>query len=209
MMEVTYNTYDKKNKLVLGFKKAACFSSLYRKDFHHMEVLVQCHVENQDIKEWWMELIKRIHPSAKIIKKKGHSYMRFRSVPEERRSQQLLILSALRYLWETRYTQIPRWTKVIMDKYPDIDPLKAIIIANSNLFDGTTGHSIVPSADPAKVLRGVWHYRRYKGKTVHGFTCAKVGVKEGYGSYQYKGTLIDERTDCNDLGPILKHYGYK
>ena len=206
---VNYKLFDKRGELIKQYKRAACFSSLYSYSWHKMSVHVEDNKRTKDVRDWYVDLILKIEPSAKKEIIDDELWVTFPFMGEDRKKKLLLILSALRYAWEEGYCQIPEWTKTIIDRNPDIDPLKAIIIANSNLLTGYGGHSIVPANQLAKVLRGTWHYRRFKGDRVHSFTLPKEQLQADYGGGPEVNAFRQKRGDINNLDTVLKHYGYK
>lgn len=114
------------------------------------------------------------------------------------------MLTILRYLWEetNNYHDIVPMTKTIMERVPGIDPLKAVLIANSGTAKAIGwGHSLVKGM--TRELKGIWHYRRYKGTTVYGLTNTAA-----YGAVPEEFMQIRKDKESRlDVTPMLKHYG--
>jgi hypothetical protein len=197
-MSVTYDLYGKYNKLINCYAKDYCFSSLPKDNsWFKLKLKLKCSEMNKDLIEFWIKLMIKIEPKITI----ENDYL---VIPNLGYGKTMIILTAIRFLWEgsNRYDCIPRLTKNILDLKPNIDPLKAVLLANSCTTHASGwGHSLVCCV--VKDLKSVWHYRRYKGNTVHGFT------NSGYGNSNLLAKIRKAKTHEYDVLPVLKQYGYE
>ncbi len=195
---VSYKLYSKNNRLLYDGNMVLCFYELNdNRDWFKMKLPIKCTEQNVNYVNFWIDLIIKIEPKIKIDK----NYL---IIPNMGYGKTLFILTAIRYLWEgsNRYDDIVIMTKNIIDIIPDIDPLKAILMANScTEKTGGWGHSLVNTV--VTDLKGVWHYRRYKGDTVFGLT------NSGYGNYDLLRKFRKAKKDKFDVSPILKHFKYE
>lgn len=196
-MKVTYSVYGKRNKLLHSYTNTACFISLRDiGNWHKVKLKLKCSEQNLDYIHFWINLIMQIE--TKITIKDG-----FLIIPNLGRGKTLFILTAIRFLWEgqNNYDDIVIMTKRIIDLHPTIDPLKAILLANSCTKScNSWGHSLVCCM--VNNLVGTWNYRRYRGYDVYGVT------NSSYGQYNLLNQFRKAKTDKYDVLPVLKHFGY-
>lgn len=195
-MQVTYAVYGKYNKLLYDKHDTACFSGIPRNDsWFKMKYKLQCSEKNKEFIKFWIELMMRIEPKITI----ENDYL---VIPNLGWSKTMIMLTAIRYLGEANYDCIPKLTKNILDLKPDIDPLKAVLLANScTVRTGGWGHSLVHCV--VGDLKGVWDYRRYKGCGVQEFT------NSVYGNGGLLMRIREAKTHDYDVLPVLKQYGYE
>ena len=197
-MNVTYSLYGKYGKLLEEYNNVACFSHLNRNNnWYKLKLKLKCSEKNVDYIEFWLKLIMKIE--TKITIKDNYLI-----IPNLGIGKTMFILTAIRYLWEgcNKYDDIVIMTKRIIDLHPNIDPLKAILLANScTMSCNGWGHSLVNCI--VNDLKGIWHYRRYKGDTANGLT------NSSYGGSQLLSQFREAKTDKYDVLPVLKHFGYE
>jgi hypothetical protein len=197
-MNVTYDLYGKYNKLIKYYVKDYCFSSLPKDNsWFKLKLKLKCSEKNKDLIKFWIKLMIKIEP--KITIENGYLV-----IPNLGVGKTMIILTAIRFLWEgtNKYDCIPRLTKNILDLKPDIDPLKAVLLANSCTINASGwGHSLVCCV--VKDLKNIWQYRRYKGDTVHGLT------NSGYGNNDLLAEIREAKMNEYDVLPVLKQYGYE
>ena len=197
-MNVTYTLYSKYNRIIKSHINTACFSSVPKNNgWFKLKLKLKCSETNKDLIKFWIELIIKIEPKITI----EEDYL---IIPNLGYGKTMIILTTIRFLWEGQsgYDCIPRLTKHILDLKPNIDPLKAILLANSCTINANGwGHSLVCGV--VKNLKGVWHYRRYKRYTVFGFT------NSGYNDDRLLIKIRKAKTHDYDVLPVLKEYGYE
>lgn len=214
--EVDYQTLDINDDIIEDYEYVICFADLEFSSKHIHTVKVFLTIEkhngkvdniseiNTDLVDFWMDLVIKIE--SKVVYNKEEKYI---TVPFYRynKGRMLMILSIIRFLWEESVdlNTIPQMTKNILDVYPNLDPLKAILMAASNVHSTTTNHHNIVNCLCIE-LKGIWHYRRFKNDSVFSFTnstssykCASVGVKEKL-SKEYP------KRDKFDIAPILHYY---
>ena len=197
-MNVTYSLYGKYGKLLKEYDNTACFSEInYNNDWYKLKLKLKSTKENVEYIEFWLKLIMKIETKITI----EDNYL---IIPNLGKGKTMFILTAIRYLWEgcNNYDDIVIMTKRIIDLHPTIDPLKAILLANSCTMNcGGGGHSLVNCV--VNELKGIWHYRRYKGNSVHEFT------NSSYGNSDLLRQFRKAKLDKYDVLPVLKHFGYE
>lgn len=198
-MEVTYSLYGKYGKLLKKYNNVACFSSLYYpiSNWYKLKLKLKSTKENVEYVEFWLKLIMKIE--TKITIKDNYLI-----IPNLGKGKTMFILTAIRYLWEgsNKYDDIAIMTKRIIDLHPNIDPLKAILLANSCTQNASGwGHSLIRGV--VVDLKGIWHYRRYKGSTTMGLT------NSSYGNSDLLRQFRKAKVDKYDVLPVLKHFGYE
>mgnify|MGYP000035304429 CR=1 FL=1 len=197
-MNVTYSLYGKYGKLLEEYNNVACFRHLnHNNNWYKLKLKLKSTKKNIDYIEFWLKLIMRIE--TKITIKDNYLI-----IPNLGIDKTMFILTAIRYLWEgsNNYDDIVIMTKKIIDLHPNIDPLKAILLANScTTHCCGWGHSLVNCV--VNQLKGIWHYRRYKGNTVFSFTNSSYGNQDLLKQFR-KAKLNDY-----DVLPVLKHFGYE
>lgn len=197
-MNVTYSLYDKNNTLLLEKNNKACFSQLYDiSNWYKLKLKLKSTKENVEYIEFWLKLIMKIETKITI----EDNYL---IIPNLGRGKTMFILTAIRYLWEgiNNYDDIVIMTKKIIDLHSNIDPLKAILLANSCTQNvNGWGHSLIRAV--VVDLKGIWYYRRYKGETVYGLT------NSSYGNEDLLRQFRKAKVDKYDVLPVLKHFGYE
>lgn len=197
-MYVTYYLYGKYGKLLKSYNDTACFSSLtHNNNWYKLKLKLKSTEKNVEYIELWLKLIMKIE--SKIIIEDNYLI-----IPNLGKGKTMFILTAIRYLWEgtNKYDDIVIMTKKIIDLHPTIDPLKAILLANScTQYGSGWGHSLVNCV--VNDLKGIWHYRRYKGNSVHEFT------NSSYGNPDLLKQFREDKVDKYDVLPVLKHFGYE
>jgi len=194
-MEVTYKLYKNKEQ-ILSIVNTACFSGLFLSSWDKISILVYESEQNKGELKFWTDLIMKIEPKATIDDKN------WMTIPYMGKGKTLLILTALRYLWEYKnhYDDIIPMTKTILNKCDNIDPFLAIVLASSitSLSCGW-GHSLVLGV--TENLPRTWHYRRYKGGKCQGLchdNSSRIPLLDDL------ALLRSEKTDRYDVLPILK-----
>ena len=197
-MCVTYSVYNKHGKLLNEYVNEACFSSLrYNRGWDYLKLKLKSTYQNVDYIEFWLKLILKIETKITI---EGNYLI----IPNLGRGKTMFIITAIRYLWEggNNYDDIVIMTKRIIDLHPNIDPLKAILLANSCTSDCSGwGHSLVNAV--VTDLKGVWHYRRHKGDSAQELT------NSSYGNSDLLKKFRGQKVDAHDVLPVLKHFGYE
>ena len=197
-MYVTYSLYGKYGKLLKQYINHACFSEINcNNDWYKLKLKLKSTEENVEYIEFWLKLIMKIETKITI----EDNYL---IIPNLGKGKTMFILTAIRYLWEgcNNYDDIVIMTKRIIDLHPTIDPLKAILLANSCTQNASGwGHSLVNCV--VNELKGIWHYRRYKGNSVHEFT------NSSYGNSDLLRQFREVKVDKYDVLPVLKHFGYE
>ncbi len=198
-MRVTYSLYGKYGKLLKKYNNTACFSNLCYpiSNWYKLKLKLKSTEENVEYIEFWLKLIMKIE--TKITIKDNYLI-----IPNLGEGKTMFILTAIRYLWEgcNNYDDIVIMTKRIIDLHPTIDPLKAILLANSCTMNCKGwGHSLVNCV--VNELKGIWHYRSYKGNSVHEFT------NSSYGNPDVLKQFRKAKIDKYDVLPVLKHFGYE
>lgn len=197
-MRVTYSLYGKYGKLLKEYNNDSCFSDIhYTNNWIKLKLKLKCSPKNKEYIEFWLKLIMKIETKITI----EDNYL---IIPNLGRGKTMFILTAIRYLWEgtNNYDDIVIMTKRIIDLHPNIDPLKAILLANScTTHCCGWGHSLVNCV--VNQLKGIWHYRRYKGNTVFSFT------NSSYGNQDLLKQFRKAKVDDYDVLPVLKHFGYE
>lgn len=202
-MYVTYKCY-KKNKLILERTKVNCFSSImsYNSlDFDKIRVMIYNSNKLLDYNDYWIDLVMEIEKRAKLIRYGGKLWMEIPHL-KSHYSKTMVILTILRYLWEytNNYDDIVIMTKKITDQFPNMDKMKAVIIASSCTYrESSFGHGLINGV--AVELKSIWHYQRYKGKGVHNF------ASRNYPNYDILRKIRKNKVDRYDVIPALEHYG--
>lgn len=193
---VTYETFLNK-KVVQNFKNTSCFSSLYFYKFDTIKLLLETSKLTEKYKNFWLKLVKQIEPSVKISRDRKYITVNYLGS----KGKTLFLLSIIRYLWEgsRHYDHIVIMTYNILEKYPNLDPLSAIVIASSNTSkcDGF-GHGVVSNGF-ASYIPTINDYVEYSSDRV--FTLC------GDTSYNNPLSAIRKlKSDDFDIDPIINHF---
>lgn len=207
-MYVTYRCY-KDGEVVLARDESICFAHIGNKsiagndDWDFIDVKIKCCDDNLQHKDFWLDVIKRIEPKCKIIKDLAGEYLRIPYTPG-RYGKFLVIGIILRYLWHesNALSDIVLLTKNVLEKVPNLDPLKAVVVASSatSRKTGAWGHALVNKM--ATTVRGRWHYQRLLGHQAYKLTDSKT-----YGTVAEYYPLRDSKENRYDVMPMLQHYG--
>lgn len=196
---VQYKLYKDKIKIKDFTKGTICYSNTFTYDWDYILVKIKTTYLTKEYLKFWLDLLKQIETKIEIkdnwiklpyLKSKGKT---------------LFILTIIRYLHEgedaNKYYDIVLMTKNIIDKHPNIDPLKAIVLASSctERCSGW-GHCIVKAV--ATKLPSIWHYRRFNSFKCHDL----CNPKSTYPNNDLLYKLRKEKKDRYDVDPILKHF---
>jgi hypothetical protein len=203
-MYVTYKTFINK-RIINNYSNGHCFKDTFDKNWNYMYLKIKTTPLTKDLKDFWLDLVKEIEPSIKIINDKTlGECVKIPYLKSEGKT--LFMLSIIRYLWEgsNYYDEIVPMTKVFLDKYPNVDKLTAVVICASNTTGVTGwGHSIVLAV--ASKLPKIWHYRRFNNTSCQ-FLCNPEGSYLGADRHNELRNIRKLKKDNFDFEPILKHY---
>lgn len=204
MMEVTYTLF-KDDEVQASYIDTACFSSLFLDSWNTIELRISTVKNTRLYKRRWLNLCVYIEPLIEIIDKSGNTYIRMPR--RESDGKTLFILSIIRYLWESTngYNNLVPATFRILKKFPEMDPLKAIVIASAGIRnpDRGSGHSITDGL-PRRLVK-INDYKEYGGYTCHDL----VGGPSYLESYANRRELYNAKKDIYDVEPIIEHYKLK
>jgi len=199
MQHVNYKLF-KNGKCISDIKKFRCYSKIHNcteYDYMLSEILIDH--DNKEYKWFFLRLLLELDPTLSIYRIGNIDYLKMPYYP---RGKMLFIMSILRFLNEKYFSKTPARTKLILEKYPDMDILKAITIAT---FPGSGwGHAITAGLPDPDQLKTVEEYRKYKFKV----KCSEFISGKSYSTRNLDtmGKLETDMKNSLDSTPFLKYF---
>ena len=185
-------------------KNAICFANLsYAKnrDYKYLVMDIKVAKENEEYKDRWLEVLQEIEPELEILEKNTKA-----KLPNlGNYHKNLLILTLLRDL-KGHYPDVVSMSLKIMDNYPELDKLSAIMMASAyGRWNGGGGHSLCRRG--ADKLRTIEEYQQatFENHNLNEFSqTLNFDFIRGRSKYD---EIRSKMKHSLDIGPIVEVFG--